>query len=111
MQASEVKLKIQKAIFDKLINTNNVLSVTIVGSFVDNDDLSGISDIDTVVICKNLNRKVFNQCVNNVKTIDLQNCGLSNHELLINTTFGPLKFDRPKVAVIHLMIYDIYLHR
>ena len=37
--------------------------------------------------------------------------GLDNYTLKINPTFGPLKFDKPNLAVIHLMIYDIYNHR
>ena len=81
------------------------------GSFVNQKDLTGISDIDTVVICKNLNEKLFNSCIEVVKNIDLKKCGLNNYSLKINPTFGPLKFDRSNIAVVHLMIYSVESHR
>ena len=111
MSDLDVKLKINDAIYNKLLSINKVISVTLVGSFVNSDDLSGISDIDTIVICKNLDEEVFKECIVNIKSISLSDCGLSDYNLLINTTFGPLKFDSPRTAIIHLMIYDIDLHR
>ena len=106
----EIKKKIKTALFDKLIKIDKVISVTIVGSFVDCDDLSGISDIDTIIICDYLDKDIFNKCVNSARDLDLEKCGVNNYELKINSTFGPLKFDKPKLAVIHLMIYDISGH-
>ncbi len=107
----KIKENIKTEIFERLININEVISVTIVGSFIDNEDLSGISDIDTIVICNNLNQEIFNNCVNAINSINLNRCGLNNYNLKINSTFGPLKFDKPKLAVVHLMIYDIKGHK
>ena len=106
-----IKNNIQKSLFNKLKKINGIISVTLVGSFVNKNDLSGISDIDTVVICKSLNYEKFLQCQESVKEIDLEKCGLPDHRLKINNTFGPLKFDEKKIVVIHLMIYDIVRHR
>ena len=107
----EIKNNIKSEIFKKISEIDEIISITIVGSFIDKDDLSGISDIDTVVICNTLNRKVFNNCINAFKKLNISKCGLKNYNLKINSTFGPLKFDKPNNAILHLMIYDIKGHR
>ncbi len=111
MKDGKITQQIKDAIFSRLTSIPGVLSVTLVGSFVDRDDLAGISDIDTVVICENLNNIIFKQCTEQIKSIDISACGLNGYHLKINTSFGPLKFDEPKLAVIHLMVYDIEGHR
>ena len=40
---------------------NFILSLNIVGSFSECDDLSGVSDIDTVIIVDHLDQKKFNE--------------------------------------------------
>ncbi len=111
MNVKKIKIYICQELFQKLGKIEGVVSVTLVGSFVNQEDLAGISDIDTVLICKSLDKKVFDACLNAVESIDLKKCGLDNYDLKINPTFGPLKFDQPNLAVIHLMIYDIDAHR
>ena len=111
MKPSEIKLNIRKDLFERLGAIQGVISVTLVGSFVDRKDMAGISDIDTIVICKSLDKKLFDTCLFAVESIDLNKCGLFNYALKINPTFGPLKFDKPNLAVIHLMVYDINAHR
>jgi broad specificity phosphatase PhoE len=78
---------------------------------VDHKDLSGISDIDTIVICDHLTEGVFNSCIEAVDSINLSDHGLQEYILKINSSFGPLKFDEPNLAVIHLMVYDLQSHR
>ena len=99
MNVEKIKENIRQELFQKLGEINGVVSVALIGSFVDKEDLDGISDIDTVVICKSLDKKLFDSCLNSVESIDLNNCGLGNYSLKINTAFGPLKFDRPNLAV------------
>lgn len=111
MNESKIKKKLQESIFKSLSSVPGVLSVTLVGSFIDKDDLTGISDIDTIVICKKLNEEVFKQCLFKAQSIALEACGLQGFKLKINSSFGPLKFDKPKLVVLHLMIYDIEMHR
>jgi len=108
---SKIKQTIKNEIFSRLYSVHGVLSVTLVGSFIDSDDLGGISDIDTIVVCKNLNGVIFKQCIEKIKSIDISKCGLEGYDLSINTSFGPLKFDEPKLAVIHLMVYDVLSHK
>jgi ribonuclease H / adenosylcobalamin/alpha-ribazole phosphatase len=107
---SEIKKRIIDTIFSQLSSVCGVLSITIVGSFIDRDDLAGISDIDTIVICEKLNSVILKQCTDQIKNIDISACGLKGYQLKVNTSFGPLKFDEPKFAVIHLMVYDIAGH-
>ena len=111
MNEKLVRQSIQKTIFTNLTSISNVLSVTFVGSFVDHKDLSGISDIDTIVICNRLTEDVFNSCIEAVDSINLSDHGLQEYILKINSSFGPLKFDEPNLAVIHLMVYDLQSHR
>ena len=106
-----IKINIKNSLFNDISQIEDIVSVSLVGSFVDKDDLTGISDIDTIVICKELNEQIFNNCIETVKSIDLKKCGLKNFKVKVNPTFGPLKFDEPNLAVIHLMIYDIKGHR
>jgi len=106
-----VRQGLKKTIFKNLTSIANVLSVTFVGSFADCKDLSGISDIDTVVICDHLTEDVFNSCMAAADNINLSELGLKDYILKINSSFGPLKFDEQNLVVIHLMVYDLQSHR
>ena len=111
MREKEVKKNLQKAILSRLSSVPGVSSVTLVGSFNDRDDMTGISDIDTIVICDRLNLEIYNKCLEKAQSIPLEECGLKRFRLKSNTSFGPLKFDEPKLVVLHLMIYDTEGHR
>jgi broad specificity phosphatase PhoE len=111
LREQEIKQHLRKSILSRLSSVPGVLSVTLVGSFNDRDDMTGISDIDTVVICDQLNLEIFNKCLEKAQSIPLEECGLKRFRLKSNTSFGPLKFDEPKLAVLHLMIYDVEGHR
>ena len=111
MKTSQIKDELKKQLFEKLSKIEGVISTTLVGSFVDKKNLDGISDIDTVVVCKSLTKKTFFQCINALESIDVEKCGLDGYKILINSTFGPLKFDEKKLVVIHFMIYDVKGHK
>ena len=111
MNEKLVRQRLKKTIFKNLTSIANVLSVTLVGSFAESKDLSGISDIDTVVICNHLTEDVFNNCMAAASSINLSELGLQEYILKINSSFGPLKFDEPNLALIHLMVYDLQSHR
>ncbi len=100
-----------REIFQRLTAIPGMLSVTIVGSFCDREELSGISDIDVVVVCESLDRATFDACSAAMAGMSPALLGLPTHRLYLNTTFGPLKFDQPDQVVIHLMIYDRASHR
>ena len=105
------KQQFAREIFQRLTAVPGVLSVTFVGSFCDREELSGISDIDVVVICESLDRSLFDACSSAMASMSPALLGLPMHRLHLNTTFGPLKFDQPDQVVIHLMIYDRASHR
>ena len=86
-------------------------SVTIVGSFHTKDDISAISDIDTIVIVKELNRAVYNPIIEFFRNIPVDQFGIEGYEIIVNSTFGPLKFNQERALVFHVMIYDIEGHR
>ena len=90
MNEKLVRQRLKKTIFKNLTSIANVLSVTLVGSFAESKDLSGISDIDTVVICNHLTEDVFNNCMAAAGSINLSELGLQEYILKINSSFGPL---------------------
>jgi broad specificity phosphatase PhoE len=100
-----------REVFRRLMAIQGIISVTFVGSFCDRDDLSGISDIDVVVVCETLNQKVFDACAEAMSSMTPRLLELPNYSLHVNTTFGPLKFDKDGLVVIHLMVYDRAGHR
>ena len=100
--------KLIKKIFESLELNSDILSVTIVGS-VENMNLENISDIDIVVVLNELSIKKFKNVKESIKNINLQSIGIEK-ELIINDTFGPLKFDTKNNLIFHLMINDQILH-
>ncbi|ATC64736.1 hypothetical protein CMV30_12620 [Nibricoccus aquaticus] len=88
-----------------------IRSVTFTGSFVEKPGLTGISDIDVIVIVDALTEEIFSACRKATTAISPALLGLPSHQLRINDTFGPLKFDEPGLVVVHLMIYDLQGHR
>ena len=90
------KNALTKEILHRLYELENILSVTIVGSYVDQKSLSSFSDIDTIVICKKLSKINFEKCITAISSISLEKLGI-NSSIKINSTFGPLKFDSKKI--------------
>jgi len=95
----------------KLASVKGVISVSFVGSFIDKCGLDGISDIDVVVITNKLDECIFTTCKETALKASPALLGLDDYQILINDTFGPLKFDKPKQIVIHLMVYSREAHR
>jgi len=105
------KKYISQKIKDKLFQINEVISVTIVGSFNDRSDLQHIGDIDVVVILNKINKKNFNKCNKKINSLNDFILKKTKKSILINNTLGPIKYDYNKFTVIHLMIYDKKSHK
>ena len=103
------KKKIAHKLIETLYEDNNSLSVTLTGSYSDHFDLDRAGDIDIIVICKNLNKSYFNKCIKKLKIIKKKYLD-QNKSLIINKTFGPIKFYQEDTIVFHLMIYDLESH-
>ena len=70
-----------------------IKSLNIVGSFSECTDLTGISDIDTVIIVDHLDKWKFEALVNEFQSLSIELKSKFNFDLLINNTFGPIKFN------------------
>ncbi|PQO38814.1 hypothetical protein C5Y96_02795 [Blastopirellula marina] len=87
-----------------------VLSATLTGSFLNSDNLSGVSDIDYIVIVDQLHRERF-ESIQTAFQQQLEPVVMSHGwKLRINPTLGPLKFNDQQTAVLHLMLYSREAH-
>ena len=102
--------KLGEKILSNIYDIDNVISVSIVGSFSEVYDINKVSDLDTIVILKELNKNDFNKCIDVVSKINLKDFNILK-TLKINTSFGPLKFDDKDNFVVHLMIYGVKEHK
>ena len=104
------KISIQKrnikVLIEKINSINDCVSANVVGSFTENKELKEIGDLDLVIISKKISKNFINKCK---KIINKHNFPIFK-KLKINDTFGPIKYDKKKFFVIHLMVYDINGH-
>ncbi len=112
-------VSIKKALRKKIINRfivdlrkqEEIVSVTFVGSFIDKNNLNKINDIDLIIVTNRLDKKNFKKYLKLIKKVNPKKFNIGKDKLIINTTFGPLKFNKKESdLVIHLMIYDIEGH-
>jgi len=108
--SKKIKERIKKAIIKIIESKKYIVSTTIVGSFVDSKGLSGISDIDVVIIVDKLTKNIFNEINISFQGIKSSEFGLDDYKIVVNNTFGPLKFNSKKNIVFHVMIYDLMGH-
>lgn len=87
-----------------------VLSATLTGSFLNSDDLSGVSDIDYIVIVDQLQRERFDSLQAAFQQQLEPVVQAHGWKLRINPTLGPLKFNDEQTAVLHLMLYSREAH-
>ena len=96
-------------IIESLNKNKNSLSVTLTGSYSEHFDPLKAGDIDIVIICKQLSKKYLNECIIKLKKLKKKYFS-NNYDLIINDTFGPIKFYKKNSIVFHLMIYDLKSH-
>ena len=109
--SDKIRQRIVEVLLESLSAVRGVVSTTLVGSLVDQDDFSSISDIDTVVVCEKLDKTIYNQCLSAVMALDGKQLGLPGYSVRVNPTFGPLKLDTAGQVIVHLMVYDLAGHR
>ena len=107
----DLKKALQKEIQLVLSSTDSIVSGTIVGSFPHSSGLEGISDIDIIVLVDTLTKSVFDTIVSRFEALRDSLKVDYDYNLIINTTFGPLKYNAEKTVVFHLMIYDKEGHK
>lgn len=103
----------KKEIAYKLINLlnkdSNSLSVTLTGSYSEHFNINKAGDIDIVLICKKFNKSFFNNSKDKIKKFK-EKYFKKEDKLIINSTFGPIKYYSKKTIVFHLMVYDLKSH-
>ena len=97
-------MNIGEAIINELYKEKDVISASVVGSYSETRSINKIGDLDIVVICKKLSKKIFFNLIRRVKNKKYK------YNLIINSTFGPMKISANKSLPVHLMIYDINSH-
>ena len=60
-------MKIGESIIQELIKDKDVISATIVGSYSEKKNIEKIGDLDVVVICKKLTKKIFKRLNRKIK--------------------------------------------
>ncbi len=106
-----LKHEIMEAVWQVADRHEWILSATITGSFLTDETLAAISDIDLVLLVDTLNDErfaVLQQHLDDSLRPFLARQGL---DLRINPTLGPLKFNNDATAVLHLMIYSAEAHQ
>jgi broad specificity phosphatase PhoE len=88
-----------------------VRSATIAGSFSRGTGLEGIADVDTIVIVDALDAARFGEMQHAFRAELEPILAERLFALRINPTLGPLKFNDPRTAVLHLMVYTAEGHR
>jgi predicted nucleotidyltransferase len=80
---------LKKIVFKNIKIDPNVTSVTFVGSFITNNNINFISDVDVVVIVKKLDKKVFDKINNKIKFFNLVvvQVNLTNNYLKFGSVF------------------------
>jgi broad specificity phosphatase PhoE len=87
-----------------------ILSATIPGSFAQSPTLEGLSDIDLVLVVDRLDRLRYDSLLQQFDAALRPLLLEAGYDLLINPTLGPLKFNEPRLAVLHLMLYSEAAH-
>jgi len=67
------KVNLKKDIFKTLIDINEVVSVTLVGSFWEKKRTKDFSDIDIVIILKKFSKVTYFQCLKKINNLELKN--------------------------------------
>ncbi len=110
MPTKRLKQAIQQQIWTVTEAYSYIRSATLTGSFVESDDLAGISDIDLVVVVDHLNRDRFDTLQAAFQRALEPVLADHRYRLRMNPTLGPLKFNDQNTAVLHLMIYSHDAH-
>jgi broad specificity phosphatase PhoE len=110
MSVPPLKRELIDALWRATDRNDDVTSATLTGSFANSDSLDGLSDIDFVVILKKLDEARFHQLISDYDRELKPVLAKHGYDLMINPTLGPLKFNSPNLAVLHLMLYTESSH-
>ncbi|MEX2114113.1 MAG: histidine phosphatase family protein [Pirellulales bacterium] len=110
MKPASLKARIQDRLWEVVQADGNILSATLAGSFLDEPTLEGVSDIDLIAVVDRLDADCFERTVAAFDAALREELAGLGYRLRINPTLGPLKFNEPDLAVLHLMLYSRVAH-
>ena len=110
MNLSSLRTRIQQRLWEVAESHDGILSATLAGSFLEGQSLDCISDIDLVVVVDRLDAARFEELVSAFQTVLGRELDELGYRLRVNPTLGPLKFNEPRTAVLHLMLYSGEAH-
>lgn len=106
MSETLLKKQIVDALWGVTDRNPNILSATLTGSFAKSSSLDGLSDIDFVVIVGELSEHTWEPLQQEFQHALEPILSKAGYEFQLNSSFGPLKFNRDRLAVLHLMVYS-----
>ena len=95
-----------KNLLKKFFLLDECISASVVGSFTENKDISNIGDLDIIVISKSISKIFINKCKLLIKKHKFK----IKKKIKINSSFGPVKYNKNLFFTVHLMVYDINGH-
>ncbi len=110
MKHASLKSRIQDRLWEVVQADRNILSATLAGSFLDEPTLEGVSDIDLIAVVDRLDAAHFERMMAAFDGALREDLARMGYRLRINPTLGPLKFNEPDLAVLHLMLYSQAAH-
>ncbi len=103
---SELKAAVQRCVWRVVDDSDCIQSATITGSFLQSKTVNAFSDIDVVLILDTLNITTFDRLCERFQGALTPIFEVNGLGLKVNPTLGPLKFNTPSTAVLHLMLYS-----
>lgn len=94
-----------------VISIDHIKAGNLVGSFQRGNGIDGISDIDIVLIVDKLEKSKFDTIIEKFSLLAERVRSNFGYRVIINSSFGPLKFNEEKTIVFHVMVYDCEGHR
>lgn len=110
MNEDLLKERIVHTLWEVVDTFDCIQSATLTGSFVHSKSLEGLSDIDLVLVVDELDLLRFQELQRSFASSLEPVLNDAGYRLRINPTLGPLKFNEPKLAVLHLMLYSQQAH-
>jgi probable phosphoglycerate mutase len=111
MESNPLRRTIIDNVWSVVDRQPNICSATIAGSFSRGAGIEGIADIDTILVVDGLDGPTFSRLQQAFSEALEPPLAAHGYRLRINPTLGPLKFNDPQTAVLHLMMYGLEAHR
>ena len=110
MNSEQLRDKIEQALWRVVDAHPWVQSATLPGSFWERPSLETASDIDVVLVVDELTEGRYDALLAAAEESVRPLLAEHGYELVLNPTLGPLKLNRPRTAVLHLMLYSAEAH-